>query len=84
MYGGSKNYALCSKESYIVHVVLVDGSVILHDQKEKVLGKNILKSIKTKAIHMGELPQNYAMWLTPLLFIALIIILLAYVAYRKK
>ncbi|XP_008213917.1 receptor-type tyrosine-protein phosphatase F isoform X1 [Nasonia vitripennis] len=83
-YGGFKNHPLCPKESYIVHLMLVDGKKSLGGQKSEKLRTNILKSVKTNPISIADLPKNYAMWLTPLFFIILIAALLAFVVYRKK
>ncbi|XP_011502274.1 PREDICTED: receptor-type tyrosine-protein phosphatase T-like [Ceratosolen solmsi marchali] len=83
-YNNLKNYALCSKESYIIHLVLCQLIKHLNEQNIVTYEWNTLKSIKTNVIHMGEIPKNYAMWLIPLLFIILISMLLAIVLYRKK
>jgi hypothetical protein len=83
VYDNVKNYALCSKESYIIHIVLYQIVKKINDQNITYKW-NILKSIKTNAIYLEERPKNYVMWLTPLLFVILICILLAVLFCRKK
>lgn len=85
-YGGYKNYALCAKECYTVHLLLIlDNATENSNEKKDVdLRENILQVVKTNAICMGEFPKNYAMLTTTLIYIFLISVLLILLVYRKK
>ncbi|XP_058796277.1 receptor-type tyrosine-protein phosphatase S-like isoform X2 [Phymastichus coffea] len=83
-YGGSKNYALCPSQSYIINLIISINTDVLLNRSHKSSGRNILKSIRTNAILIGEKSQNYVMWLTSILFIMLIVIILLMILHRKR
>ncbi|KAJ8668617.1 hypothetical protein QAD02_010280 [Eretmocerus hayati] len=82
VYGGSRNYILCSKESYVVHLLLIDGfTTQLAKQRE---GIHVLKAVRTREIILDEMPHDYLSWMIPLILIALIMTLLAFHGYQKR
>ena len=81
-YGGSKNYRLCSKESYIVHLVLMDpaqdGTLAM---MRSAVQTGVLQSIKTQAVSLGDAPKNYTL---PSLFFAVVLLSLVLFAFRNR
>ena len=67
-----------------MHLVLVENPKRLREKNYDSQGMSILRAVKTDAIHIGELPKNYAAWLTSLFLIMLIAALLLFVLYRKR